>query len=77
MGINGLLPLLKPVTKNTHVSAYSNKCLAVDGKFFLSDFNIIYIHMYTLVNRCICLSIYVIVYWNRVTATRFLIVFRE
>jgi hypothetical protein len=32
MGVAGLLPLLKPVTKSNHVSAYRDRSIAIDGK---------------------------------------------
>jgi exonuclease 1 len=35
MGISGLLPLLKPVTKVNHISSYKNKRIAVDGYAWL------------------------------------------
>lgn len=35
MGISGLLPLLKPVTKVNHISSYKNKRIAIDGYAWL------------------------------------------
>ena len=35
MGITGLLPLLRPVTKNSHISAYKDRRVAVDGYAWL------------------------------------------
>lgn len=35
MGISGLLPLLKPVTKDNHISSYSNRRIAIDGYAWL------------------------------------------
>lgn len=35
MGIQGLLPLLKPVTKVHHISFYKNRCVAIDGYSWL------------------------------------------
>jgi exonuclease 1 len=35
MGITGLLPLLKPVTKVNHISSYKNKRIAIDGYAWL------------------------------------------
>jgi exonuclease-1 len=35
MGINGLLPVLKPVTKATHISKYKGQKVAVDGYSWL------------------------------------------
>ena len=35
MGIGGLLPLLKPVTRDRHISHYAGKRLAVDGYAWL------------------------------------------
>lgn len=35
MGIAGLLPLLKPVTKNSHISSYNQKTIAIDGYAWL------------------------------------------
>ena len=35
MGISGLLPLLKPVTKDNHISSYSHRRIAIDGYAWL------------------------------------------
>lgn len=35
MGITGLLPLLKPVTKSSHISSYNQKTIAIDGYAWL------------------------------------------
>lgn len=35
MGIAGLLPLLKPVTRTNHVRSYRNKTVAIDGYAWL------------------------------------------
>ena len=35
MGIAGLLPLLKPVTRSNHISSYRNRRVAVDGYAWL------------------------------------------
>lgn len=35
MGITGLLPLLKPVTKDSNISSYRNKTIAIDGYAWL------------------------------------------
>jgi exonuclease-1 len=35
MGINGLLPVLKPITQAKHISAYAGNSVAVDGYSWL------------------------------------------
>jgi hypothetical protein len=35
MGIKGLLPLLKPVTKDIHIKQFAGKRVAVDGHCWL------------------------------------------
>lgn len=35
MGIQGLLPLLKPVTKSNNIKSYRNKRVAIDGYAWL------------------------------------------
>lgn len=35
MGIQGLLPLLKPITKHVHLKEYAGKSVAVDGYSWL------------------------------------------
>ncbi len=35
MGINGLLPVLKPITRTVHVSSYKGRRVAIDGYSWL------------------------------------------